>query len=204
VSESDQGAPGQPRRPVPLGSMPDIAGGSDPADRTAAAHATAAIIVQAARGTESGPEHERLLALADDIGLEELAELWRDTGPDTLPGTLWSLYLLRTWVARDGRQVSRLYSAGTEAAAFSTVLAGVEEPPGPDEVARLGDAVLTSAFSGDFGVALERAAAFCRVVATGRAHLAADQRDTRLASGNLRMAEQLEHAAGLWRNGELT
>ena len=75
----------------------------------------------------------------------------------------------------------------------------------------MGDAVLTSAFDGDFAVALERAAAFCRVVAAGRAHLADDctdedeaTRQTRLADGNLRMAQELEHAALLWRQNDLT
>jgi len=71
--------------------------------------------------------------------------------------------------------------------------------------------VLTSAFDGDFAIALERAAAFCRVVAAGRAYLADDctdedeaVRQTRLADGNLRMAQELEHAAALWRDGDLT
>ncbi|RIQ21872.1 hypothetical protein DY240_14500 [Jiangella rhizosphaerae] len=68
---------------------------------------------------------------------------------------------------------------------------------------------MTSAFTGDFAVALERAGAFCRVVAAGRAHSADDlpedegERQTRLAKGNLRMAEELERAAALWRRNEL-
>jgi hypothetical protein len=77
-------------------------------------------------------------------------------------------------------------------------------------VAELGDVILTRAFVGDFAVALERAAAFCRVVAAGRAHTADDcdddseaHRQTRLAQGNVRMAEALEHAALLWRNDSL-
>ena len=207
----------QPRRPLLLSGMPDdLPGDPDPADRIAAAHATAAALLQAGRGTnESDPERtQRLVALADDVGIDEIAELWSDTGPDTLPGTLWSLYLLRTWVHRDGVEASRLFAAGHLVAEVPSAVAGVAEPPGPREVAELGDAVLTSAFDGDFAIALERAAAFCRVVAAGRAHLADDSEDgshdgessrqTRLAQGNLRMAEELERSAALWRAGELT
>lgn len=195
------------RRPQLRPDMPDLLGDPDPADRTAVAHATAAAVLQAAR-SEPGAT-PRLLDLADRIGLDEIAELWRGSGPDTLPGTLWSLYLLRSWVHRNGAEAARVFAAGERVAEVSTAVAGVAHPPGPDEVAALGDAVLTSAFTGDFAVALERAAAFCRVVAAGRAHSADDlpeeegARQTRLAKGNLRMAEELEHAAALWRRNDL-
>jgi hypothetical protein len=202
----------RPRRPLLWPGLPDVPGDPDPADRLAAAHATAAAVLRAGRADDDAdPERtRRLIALADDVGLDEMAELWCDAGPDTLPGTLWSLYLLRTWVHRDGVDAARLFSAGQRVAEVSTAVAGVGEPPGPKEVAELGDAVLTSAFDGDFAIALERAGAFCRVVAAGRAHLADDSvdeeegvRQTRLAQGNLRMAEELERAAGLWRADEL-
>ena len=80
------------------------------------------------------------------------------------------------------------------------------------EVSQVVDAVLSGVFVGDLAVALERAAAFCRVLATGAA-LDADLVDegdgdaaariTRGASGLVRTAEDLEHAAGLWRTGVL-
>lgn len=203
---------GRPLRPLLSGSVPDIPGDPDPADRVAVAHATAAAVLRVGRGEGDDPERtRRLVGLADDIGLDEIADLWRDAGPETLPGTLWSLYLLRTWVHRDGVDAARLFHAGQRVAEVANAVAGVADPPGPREVAALGDAVLTSAFDGDFAVALERAAAFCRVVAAGRAHLADDTADdqeglrqTRLAQGNLRMAEELERSALLWRNGQLS
>ncbi|WP_026874474.1 hypothetical protein [Jiangella gansuensis] len=198
------------RRPQLRAELPELPGDPDPADRTAVAHATAAAVLQAARHDDSRPgTTRRLLDLADRIGLDEMAELWRTSGPDTLPGTLWSLYLLRSWVHRNGAEAARVFAAGERVAEVSTAVAGVAHPPGPAEVAALGDAILTSAFTGDFAVALERASAFCRVVAAGRAHTADDvaddegQRQTRLARGNLRMAEELEHAAALWRRHEL-
>ncbi len=192
------------------GGLPDVLGDPDPADRIALAHATAAAVLSVGRADDAGAATtQRLVHLADRIGLDELAELWRESGPGTLPGTLWSLYLLRSWVHRNGEEVSRLFTAGHHHAEVSSAVAGLPQPPGPKEVADLGDTILSRAFDGDFAIALERAAAFCRVIATGRAHVADDgsddegDRQTRLARGNLRMAEELEQAAHLWRRNEL-
>lgn len=189
-------------------------GDTDPADRTAAAHTSAALLVRLGRAARDPSVTERLVRLVDQVGLDEIADLWRDAASDTLPGTLWSLYLLRTWVRTNPAEAARLYDAGRSIAEVANVVAGVAEPPGPEEVAAVVDAVLTSAFDGDFAIALERAGAFCRVVAAGRARLAdelddaedqsAGDRQTRLAAGNLRMAEQLDAAARLWRAGRLT
>jgi hypothetical protein len=204
--------PDRPDSPLLRSEWSNLPSDPDPADRTMIAHATAAAVLRVARDSGSDPERtRRLIGLADDVGIDDIAALWCDAGAATLPGTLWSLYLLRTWVHRDGIEAARLFAAGQRVAEVSTVVAGVADPPGPREVAELGDAVLTSAFDGDFAIALERAAAFCRVVAAGRAHLADDCpdedesfRQTRLADGNLRMAQELEHAATLWREDELT
>jgi hypothetical protein len=212
VNGSQRNQPERPSRPLLSGALPDIPGDPDPADRVAIAHATAAAVLRVGRRDDADPERtRRLVGLADNVGLDEIADLWRDAGPETLPGTLWSLYLLRTWVHRDGVEASRLFAAGQLIAEVSTAVAGVAEPPGPREVAALGDAVLTSAFDGDFAIALERAAAFCRVIAAGRAHVADDSiddaegmRQTKLAQGNLRMAEDLERSALLWRQGQLS
>lgn len=212
VTEWRPDIPDRPDRPLLRSEWSDLPGDPDPADRTMIAHATAAAVLRVARDSGSDPERtRRLIGLADDVGIDDIAALWCDAGAATLPGTLWSLYLLRTWVHRDGIEAARLFAAGQRVAEVSTVVAGVADPPGPREVAKLGDAVLTSAFDGDFAIALERAAAFCRVVAAGRAHLADDCpdedesfRQTRLADGNLRMAQELEHAAALWREDELT
>jgi hypothetical protein len=202
----------RPDRPLLRPGWTELPGDPDPADRTVVAHATAAAVLRVARDHGPDPERtRRLVGLADDVGIDEIAALWCDAGAATLPGTLWSLYLLRTWVHRDGVEAARLFAAGKRVAEVSTAVAGVADPPGPHEVAEMGDAVLTSAFDGDFAVALERAAAFCRVVAAGRAHLADDcadedeaTRQTKLADGNLRMAQELELAAQLWRQGDLT
>lgn len=198
-----------PRRPAIRPGFDDVMGDVDPADRSALAHETAAAIVRIGRAEDDRDRIARLVTLADDVGLDALADLWQDSLPDSLPGTLWSVYLLRTWVRGSGDEAARVYAAGRASAEVASVVAGVEEPPGPQEVAELGDAVLTSVFDGDLAVALDRAAAFCQVIGAGRLRLADDAddcgdhdeaaRQTRLAAGNQKMAEQLSRSARLWR-----
>jgi hypothetical protein len=92
------------------------------------------------------------------------------------------------------------------------VVAGVAEPPGPDEVRGLADEILTGVFSGDLAVALERAAAFAAVVAAGRAELAHDRDGTdpataaaltASAAAMQRTGEDLVASATLWRTDAL-
>lgn len=190
-------------------SFDGLTAGSDPAERSALAHETAAAVVSLGRSESDEEMTARLVALADEMGLEAMAELWRHSSPDSLPGTLWALYLLRTWVRRTGDEAARVYTAGQPSAEVASAVAGVAEPPGPAEMADLGDAVLTSVFDGDLADALDRASAFSRVVSAGRLVLADDAdehgddheaaRQTRLASGNVRLADQLSRAARLWR-----
>src|SRR5699024_297573 len=87
--------------------------------------------------------------------------------PATLPGALWRLYLLREWVRRDPRTIAERYHLGVQRAEVPGAIAGVASPPGPDEVLRTADAVLAGVYDGDLDVALDRAASFFRVVATG-------------------------------------
>jgi hypothetical protein len=197
----------RPRRPLTRGDWEQTPAhpADDPGMRRELAHATAGAVLAAAR--RDPDVSDDLLRLAETLGLDELAELWRDAGARTLPGTLWTLYLLRTWCRQDDGSAVRLFRAGRPVADVSGAIAGVAEPPGPQELADLGDAVLRGFYSGDLAVALERAAAFSRVVSAGRVELADDGPDgeaqLRLAAGNLACAEQLEEAARAWRAGSL-
>ena len=175
------------------------AGHGDPYARLELAHATAAVLVGAGRG-DNAPPTEQLVNLAETVGLDTLSELWRDAGPETLPGVLWALYLLRTWCERQGDAVARFYRAGRALAPVDEVVAGVHDDADPPAMRRLADAVLAGAYDGDFAVALERAAAFFRVVALGRDELADDEA---LAARNRTTAGALERAAGAWRDGSL-
>jgi hypothetical protein len=191
--------------PYVVDQMP---GDLDPALRDEVAHTTARAVVHRARAAEDPEVVARLVRLVETEGLDVVAALWSDAAPASLPGALWRLYVLREWVRRDPQTVTLRYRLGVDAAPVHEVVAGVPRPPEPEDVRALADAVLSGVFAGDLAVALERAAAFCRILATGAA-FDADAREVADPEGALRMthgaadlqrtAEELEHAAGLWR-----
>ncbi|MEJ5945696.1 hypothetical protein WDZ17_10375 [Pseudokineococcus basanitobsidens] len=204
-----------PRRPTFLGprAMDSLESPGDPTSRDAAAHATARLLVEGAQSSGDAEVAARLVRLADEQGLELLAELWADAPPESLPGALWRLYVLRQWVHAAPSEASRQFDEGRRRAPVLEAVAGVADPPGPDEVRQQVDAVLAGVATGDFAGTLERAAAFARVVAVGRADLAddevwpatdADDAGLTTSAGRLvRTAEHLESCAGRWRSGSL-
>jgi hypothetical protein len=190
----------------------ELEGDIDPADRALIAHETAGAIVSQARESRRVELITRLIALVDEEGIDTVAMMWSKAEAHTLPGALWRLYMLREWVKFDAGGVARSYHFGVAAAHVRHVIAGVGDPPGPDEVRKLADDVLSGVFSGDLAIALERAGAFCRVVSTGVAfeaegddghdHFRTHER-TLKASQLLHTGEELEHCARLWREGRL-
>ena len=118
-------------------------------------------------------------------------------------------------VYADPTAAAREFDRGRRHVPVSEVVAGVTDPPRPEDVQRLADAVLRGIRVGDFADTLFRASAFARVTAAGRAHsdhpsapvedgrppstYAADLSAARL----LTMAEQLEAAARLELAGDL-
>jgi hypothetical protein len=202
------------RRPAMLdpAAADQIPGDIDPALRGEIAHTTAGALVHRGRASEDPQVVARLVALVETEGLDVVAGLWADSPAETLPGALWRLYVLREWVRRDPETVADRYRLGRGAAPVEDVVAGVADAPGPAEVRQVADAVLSGVYTGDLAVALERAAAFCLVLATGAAfdadHLdevdpTGASRLTRGAASLARTAQELTHAAALWRGGKL-
>ncbi|MGO1510600.1 MAG: hypothetical protein ACTHXO_04340 [Actinomycetaceae bacterium] len=208
----------RPRRPAMLDPAvaESIEGDEDPATRSELAHTTAHALVEGGR-RDSGADPdllERLVTLVDSEGLDTIAELWSHSPATTLPGALWRLYLLREWVRRDPATVSARYREGLARAEVAGAVAGVAAPSGPDDVVGVVDKVLSGVYAGDLAVALDRAAAFLRVLATGSAmHADYEESDgdgtdlafeiTRRAGGLLTTAEELEAAATLHGSGQL-
>ena len=204
----------RPRRPALLGkvALETFGGAPDPAALAEAAHATASLLVESGRATSDEVARARLVALVDEVGLDTIADLWAQRPPRSLPGALWRLYVLREWVQRDAVAAAHDFSTGRAAAPVPHVIAGVAEPPTPEGLRALLDAVLHGVFAGDLAVALERAGAFCRVVVAGRVTRADDVEPTdpeaahaltRSSSSLLQTAEDLEAAAVLWRGQNL-
>ncbi|MCC6494951.1 MAG: hypothetical protein IT193_01690 [Propionibacteriaceae bacterium] len=175
---------------------------SDPIAELHAAHETAAVLLHTGRAADDPAVTARLVALGDEVGLSTLADLWASRPARTLPGALWRLYLLREWVGIDPDGAAREYAAGVRFTEPNHAVAGVD-PPGPDEVRRVADEILHGVFAGDFAIALERAAAFCHVVSSGRADVSVGSRAVIQAGRLQTMAADLAASAALWRAGQL-
>jgi hypothetical protein len=178
------------------------AAGDDPAELAAAGHRIATLLVRGPRTPDDEGLVERVLHLADEEGLGVIADLWATAPADSLPGALWRLYLLRTWVHRQPDQAAREYASGKAHAPVHEVLAGVVDPPGPAEVIALADTVVRGIVVSDLDVTLDRAASFAHIVGVGRAQL--DSGDPHSAAKLVDTALHLRRAAELERLGELT
>ncbi len=201
---STQG-PGKPRRPIFFddAALEAHGGTVDPVQQIEAAHESAAVLVHAGRAAADPQLTERLVALVQDVGLSTVADLWATRPARSLPGALWRLYALREWVRTTPQEASREYAAGMRHTSVDHAVAGAQEPPGPEELRELLDAVLRGVFDGDFAVALERAAAFCRVVSAGRAEVSEGEPAAQSASALQGTAVDLAAAAAAWRQGDL-
>lgn len=188
-------------------------GGEDPAQILRVARDTASALVRRARESDDPEVLERLVAYTDEHGIDALAELWARSAPGSLPGALWRIYLIRVLIRQNPDDLSYLFQRGTEVlATIDTVVAGAPLPTGPDEITLLADQILRGLFRGDFAVALDRAAAFCRVTSAGCTSVADDvetitpDRASELTTRALRLsitAEEFATAARLYRAGTL-
>ena len=199
----------RPHRPSLPGdsALEAILGGEDPAARSEAGDRLATLLVRGPRDEGETAVVERLVHLADAEGLDDLAELWSGAPPDSLAGSLWRLYLLRSWVHADPVSAALQFELGRHHSPVAEVVAGVSTPPGPREVQAMADEVLRGIRAGDFADALFRAAAFAHLAAVGRAHSEGDDAATHAASLSasrlMHMAEQLQAAGRLELAGRL-
>jgi hypothetical protein len=187
---------------------------SDPAELSRVAHATASALLTRVRADPEAGVMERLIGFTGTHGIDTIAELWSRSPARSLPGALWRLYLLQLMIHDDADTAALLYEHGRAALRTADeAIAGAAVPAGPEELVALVDTILRGVFSGDFAVALERAASFCRVEAAGATGLADDydatepQRATTFTRRALRLstyADDLSACATLWRREALT
>ncbi len=195
------------------GEFEAFVGGEDPASVMRAAHESARMLLTRAHSADDPAVVDRLVHYTDEHGIDALAELWARSGPHTLPGALWRIYLVRVMIRQDPEGVALLFQRGTEVlSTIDAVVAGAPTPTGPQEVTELADLILRGLFEGDFAIALERAAAFCRVEAAGASSIADDQdatspeRASELTIRALRLtttADELAACARMSRAGTL-
>ena len=191
----------------PAETLEDVAGGVDPLEAIEAAHRTAELVVGRGRDRRGDAGlTARLIRLVEELGLATVAEMWADRPARTLPGALWRLYLLHEWVLRQPVDVGRQFASGAAHAEVYRAIVGVAEPPDPEALRRLTEEILSGVFTGDLALALERASAFCQVMAVGLADPAADDvpADQVRRAARLRdTADDLKACARLWRKGDL-
>ncbi|TFB66075.1 DNA-directed RNA polymerase subunit beta [Cryobacterium sp. TMT1-62] len=188
-------------------------GGEDPALISRVAHETAHALLARVRSDPDPDIVERLVTYTDENGVDAVAELWSRATPRSLPGALWRIYLVRLLIRQDPEGTAFLYQRGTEVTvAIDPVIAGAAVPTGTAEIIVLADQILRGIFTGDFAVALDRAAAFCRVISVGCTSVADDLetteplRSTELTTRALRFsttAQEFGSCARLWRSDSL-
>ena len=188
-------------------------GGEDPAKISRVAHETAQALLSRVRADPDPAVVERLVAYTDENGIDAVAELWSRATPRSLPGALWRIYLVRLLIRQDADGTSYLYQRGIDVAVtIDPIVAGAIVPTGPAEIIQLADEILRGVFTGDFAIALDRAAAFCRVIGAGCASVADDldatepDRSTELTTRALRFsttAQEFASCARLWRSDSL-
>lgn len=216
----------RPARPGQLsqGLLDGLAGGADPEAIRELSHTSAAALLDRVHHTEDPAVVERVLTLVDHEGVDVIAELWSHAESDSLPGVLWRLYLLRTWMRKRTTAIAQLWRLGEPTVTAASAIAGVNQTPTEEDIAAIADSILAGAFTGDFAVALDRAAVFTDVIANGlriRAHgmvadydsdAASDEEKTTRAkaarlmhtAANLMSTAKVFHrGAALWRHGKL-
>ncbi|MCW4458546.1 DNA-directed RNA polymerase subunit beta [Microbacterium sp. MPKO10] len=197
----------------PASAFENIQGGIDPAETSRIAHETARALLARVREEDDPDLVTRLVAYTDEHGIDTIAELWSHATSRSLPGCLWRIYLLRMQVRDDPHGCGLVFQRGSEILrTIDPVVAGASEPTGPGEIIELADRILRGVFEGDFTIALDRAAAYCRVSAAGCTSIADDlestepERASDLTRRALRLAtyaSDLASAARLWHRDEL-
>jgi hypothetical protein len=190
-----------------------IKGGEDPAQISRIAHETAQALLARVRESPDPGVVERLVGYTDEHGIDAVAELWSRATPRSLPGALWRIYLVRLLIRQDAEGTAYLYQRGIDVAVtIDPLVAGAAAPTGPAEIILLADEILRGLFTGDFAIALDRAAAFCRVISAGCASIADDldntepARSSELTTRALRFsttAQEFASCARLWRSDSL-
>lgn len=104
-----------PRRPAMLDAeqAENIPGAEDGARSSEVAHLVAQTLLGIEKDTDQNVQHLR--ELLESGGVDTVSELWSASPANTLPGTLWRLYLVYQWYLRDPKLVNERFQQGLSA-----------------------------------------------------------------------------------------
>ena len=104
-----------PRRPAMLDAeqAENIPGAEDGARSSEVAHLVAQTLLGIEKDTDQNVQHLR--ELLESGGVDTVSELWSASPANTLPGTLWRLYLVYQWYLRDPKLVNERFQLGLSA-----------------------------------------------------------------------------------------
>lgn len=206
---------GDHRRPMlqPTEAFDWIIGSDEPGAAHRLAQETSWALLDRVRSVADPEVVERVVSLASQSGIDDIAELWADAGAHSLAGQLWRIYLLHRVAERDPEGTAEIFRIGqASAVTIDPVVAGVAEPVTPQSIDRLCATILRGVFQGDLAIALERASSYCRVMSLGAASLADDrelgdgEHASELTTRALRyatFADEFRAGARRWRDGTL-
>lgn len=209
-------APRDFHRPAQFGGheFEAFQGGDDPAVMHRVAHESASALLARVRQDPTPEILDRLVAFTDSNGIDALAELWAGAMAHSLPGALWRIYLTRAMIRANPDDITYLFERGVAiTSTIDPIVAGAPAPATPEEILELADRILRGVFDGDFALALERGAAFCRLAGAGATSVADDldviepdraQEFTRRALRLSELAIDLSACATLWRDDSLS
>lgn len=188
-----------PRRPAMLDAeqAENIPGAEDGARSSEVAHLVAQTLVGIEKDSDQNVQHLR--ELLESGGIDTVSELWSASPANTLPGTLWRLYLVYQWYLRDPALVNERFRQG-----LSTLEIGEAAPVERSEksVSTLMDelAALWQAKTSitNLGHLLDKVADFLHVLASGvSAEWIKDARDELADPVTLRPQALLQTASDL-------
>lgn len=104
-----------PRRPAMLDAeqAENIPGAEDGARSSEVAHLVAQTLLGIEKDSDQNVQHLR--ELLESGGVDTVSELWSALPANTLPGTLWRLYLVYQWYLRDPKLVNERFQQGLSA-----------------------------------------------------------------------------------------
>lgn len=187
----------------PSSVLENWSGSGDPANTNDQAHETAVALLNLISKGAKTPENNREISESD---IDELAELWQLSPEDSLPGTLWGLYVLRATLIDHPEITSKVVILG------SSTIGELDDPIDNNLLADVTDflnLLFTGRFNGNFGEELQQAAKLALIGAEGLRKL--DNSQLPIGEDNPedramrfeKLAFDLYRSATFWQRGEL-